>query len=58
MRLIFVVWLVVILYSASNLGMLSHGDVGGWLGRSLGVALPLFAIYYLVQWVRKKKVSE
>lgn len=55
MRLIFIIWLVVILFSLSRLGpMFARGDVGGWFAQSIGFALPLFGIYYGVRWVKKK----
>jgi hypothetical protein len=54
MRLIFILWLVVILYSLSQLRMLVSSDVGGWIGRSVGFGLPVLGIYYLAQWARRK----
>lgn len=56
MRAIFIIWLVVILYSLSRLGPMSaRGDIGGWIGQTVGFALPLFGIYYLVRWIRARR---
>ncbi len=55
MRAIFLIWLVVILFSLSRLGPLAaRGDIGGWVGQTLGFALPLFGVYYLVRWIKTK----
>jgi len=55
MRAIFVIWLVVILFSLSRLGPLAaRGDIGGSVGQTLGFALPLFGVYYLVRWMKTK----
>jgi hypothetical protein len=56
LRVIFIIWLVVILYSLSRVGpMFARGDIGGWAGQTVGFALPLFGIYYLVRWIRTKR---
>jgi len=54
MRLIFVIWLVAIMFALSKVRMLLEGDPAGWLARSLGFSLPLFAVYYFVRWARRK----
>jgi hypothetical protein len=58
MKLTFIIWLVVLMFSLSRLGpMLSRGDVGGWIGQTLGFALPLFGVYYGVRWLKGKMDS-
>ena len=56
LRLIFLLWLIVIMFSLSRL-VDSHGDIAGWIGESLGFGLPIIGIYYGVQWFRKKRVK-
>jgi len=58
MRLIFILWLVCILYSLSQLRMLVSGDVGGWLARSVGFGLLPLGIYYLARWAKGKVRSK